>query len=159
MLDMLKVTMIAGLAILMSSVALAHPSDLHMRKQFMESRAKQLGIDTSTPEGREQLRTTIKAKRTARAAELGFDLNTEEGRQAFKTHKKEKRTAHAAELGYDLNTQKGRAGFKAHKQEQREKRKQQMAQLSVEERSALRADLQGLNRQQRREVMTQRFGE
>jgi antitoxin component of RelBE/YafQ-DinJ toxin-antitoxin module len=131
------------------------------KQQFIEAKAVELGIDISTQEGRDELRATLTAERVVQAAELGFDITTQEGREAFhdarKEERQEQRIARAAELGFDVTTDEGREAFQAARKALREERREQFASLSDEERDALKEELQGLTREERHELLDERF--
>ena len=122
------------------------------RQSFLESKAAELNIDISTAEGKAELKTVLDAQRVEIAAELGFDITTDEGKDAYREYRHEQRIARAAEQGFDITSVEGREAF-------REERHDQVSSLSEEDRAALREQLQGLNREERRDILSAYFGE
>ncbi len=128
------------------------------RQAMVKERASNMGYDLTTEEGRTGFKQAMKDKRSEKATELGYDLATVEGREGFREHRQEQRKAHAAELGYDMSSKEGRSAFQEHRQQQREVMRGAMSALSVEDRTALRTEMEGLSRQERRDLMADRFG-
>ena len=65
--------------------------------------------------------------------------------------------ARAAEHGFDATTEEGRQAMRETRMERREVIRAGMSALSDDERAALRAEMQGLSRQDRRELLRANF--
>lgn len=155
----LSVTLAVASSTAFAGMAAERWHNSEARQNFLESKAAELNIDISTEEGKAELKTVLDAQRVEIAAELGFDITTDEGKDAYREYRHEQRVTRAAEQGFDITSVEGRQEFREHRQEQRQERHDQVSSLSEEDRTALREQLQGLNREERRDVLSAYFGE